>query len=109
LSAALRSKGLIVLNVASSGIAALLLPGGKTTHFAFCISFVTTETSTCGILQNSYKAKLILNSKLIIWDEAPMLNRFCVKAVDRTLRDIMRNVDDKSNLFKPFGGKVVVF
>jgi len=32
LSTAIRSKGLIVLNVASSGIASLLLPGGKITH-----------------------------------------------------------------------------
>ena len=32
LSAALRSEGEIVLNVASSGIASLLLTGGKTSH-----------------------------------------------------------------------------
>jgi ATP-dependent DNA helicase PIF1 len=32
LSATVRSKGLIVLNVASSGVAALQLPGGKTVH-----------------------------------------------------------------------------
>lgn len=37
LSAALRSKGLIVLNVASSGIASLLLPGGRTAHSRFSI------------------------------------------------------------------------
>ncbi|XP_019166684.1 PREDICTED: uncharacterized protein LOC109162437 [Ipomoea nil] len=32
ISAAIRSKGEIVLNVASSGIASLLLPGGRTAH-----------------------------------------------------------------------------
>lgn len=36
------------------------------------------------------------------------LNRYCVEAVDRTLRDILRTVDE-SNLYKPFGRKVVVF
>src|ERR1051325_4806972 len=37
LSAALRSNRDIVLNVASSGIASLLLPGGRTTHSRFKI------------------------------------------------------------------------
>jgi len=37
LSAAIRAKGMIALNVASSGIASLLLPGGKTAHSTFCI------------------------------------------------------------------------
>lgn len=37
LSVALRSKGEIVLNVASSGIASLLLPGGRTAHSRFAI------------------------------------------------------------------------
>ncbi|XP_071719249.1 uncharacterized protein [Rutidosis leptorrhynchoides] len=37
LSAALRSKGEIVLNVASSGIAALLLSGGRMAHSRFHI------------------------------------------------------------------------
>ncbi|XP_058729905.1 uncharacterized protein LOC131601957 [Vicia villosa] len=107
-SAALRSQGLIVLNVASSGIASLLLPGGKTAHSMFGIPLVTTETSACNIKKRTDRCELILQSKLIIWDEAPMLNRFCAEAVDRSLKDIMRTVDD-SNQYKPFGGKVVVF
>jgi len=37
MSAALRSKGQIVLTVASSGIAALLIPGGRTAHSRFAI------------------------------------------------------------------------
>ncbi|XP_012848365.1 PREDICTED: ATP-dependent DNA helicase PIF4-like [Erythranthe guttata] len=35
LSAAVRSNGEIVINVASSGIASLLLPGGRTSHSRF--------------------------------------------------------------------------
>ena len=46
-------------------------------------------------------------TNLIIWDEAPMMNRMCFEAFDRTLRDIMRNVDDANNE-KPFGGKAFV-
>lgn len=37
LSAAVRSKGLIVLNAASSGIMTLLLPGGRTTHLTLTV------------------------------------------------------------------------
>ncbi|CAH9098656.1 unnamed protein product [Cuscuta europaea] len=107
LSAALRLKGSVVLNVASSRIASLLLPGGKTAHSTFCIPFVTNEESTSNIRQGSLKAKLLLHAKLIIWDEAPMLSRHCFEAVDRTLRDIMR-VQCEENSERPFGGKVVV-
>jgi len=87
---AIRSKGLIVLNVASSGIVSLLLPGGKTTHSTFCIPLLINEESTCNIPQGSLIAKLLIETKLIIWDEAPMINRLCFEALDRTLRDILR-------------------
>ncbi|GAU22698.1 hypothetical protein TSUD_138210 [Trifolium subterraneum] len=47
------------------------------------------------------------NSSLFIWDEAPMMNRYCFEAFDRTMKDLMGKVD-KENRNKPFGGKVVV-
>ncbi|XP_021979413.1 uncharacterized protein LOC110875525 [Helianthus annuus] len=49
LSSAIRSKGQIVLNVASSGIASLLLSGGRTTHSRFHIPLNLTEESMCHI------------------------------------------------------------
>ena len=49
LSAAIRSKGQIVLNVASSGIASLLLSGGRTAHSRFRIPLNLTEDSVCHI------------------------------------------------------------
>ncbi|XP_057444098.1 ATP-dependent DNA helicase RRM3-like [Lotus japonicus] len=99
--------GMIVLNVASSGIASLLLSGGRTSHFRFCIPLQTDETTTCNIKQGSLRANLLIRAKLIIWDEAPMLNKNCFETLDKTLRDIMRQ-EDESNMKKPFGGKVVV-
>jgi len=107
LSTAIRSKGMIVLNVASSGIASLLLPGGKTAHSSFCIPLLINDESTCNIAQGSLRAKLLMATSLIIWDEAPMMNRMCFEVFDRTLRDIMEIVDECNNC-KPFGGKVVV-
>ena len=45
LSAAFRSEGKIVLTVASSGIASLLLPGGRTAHSKFKIPVPTLDNS----------------------------------------------------------------
>jgi len=60
LSTTIRSKGLIVLNVASSSIASLLLPGGKTTHSTFCIPLLINEHSTCNTPQGSFRARLMI-------------------------------------------------
>ncbi|XP_047945689.1 ATP-dependent DNA helicase PIF1-like [Salvia hispanica] len=108
LSAGIRSQGGIVLNVASSGIASLLLPGGRTAHSRFKIPINVNEDSVCNIRQGTDLAELIIMSKLIIWDEAPMIHKHCIEAVDRTFRDILR-VCSESNMDKPFGGKTVVF
>jgi hypothetical protein len=102
LSAALRSVGQIVLAVASSGIASLLIPGGRTAHSRFGIPLNVDEYSTCDIDTDDHLAYLIRRASLIIWDEAPMMHRHCFEAVDRTLKDIMK--EDRY----PFGGKVVV-
>ncbi|CAJ2651910.1 unnamed protein product [Trifolium pratense] len=107
LSAALRSQGKIVLNVASSGIASLLLPNGKTAHSTFCIPLEINDKSTCNVKQDCHRANLLRATSLIIWDEAPMMNRYCFEAFDRTMRDLMSKVDKDLNT-KPFGGKVVV-
>ena len=45
----LRSDGLIVFVIASSGIASLLLPGGDTTHSRFKIPLTVSDTSSCEI------------------------------------------------------------
>ncbi|GKE87502.1 helicase-like protein, partial [Tanacetum coccineum] len=108
LSAALRSKGKIVLNVASSGIATLLLKGGRTAHSRFAIPINVVDDSMCHILADSELAELIRIAKLIIWDEAPMTHKHCYEALDRTLKDICRT-DPTTENDKVFGGKVVLF
>ncbi|XP_019183233.1 PREDICTED: uncharacterized protein LOC109178135 [Ipomoea nil] len=107
LSAAIRCKGQIVLNVASSGIASLLLPGGRTAHSRFAIPIAINEDSTCNIKQGSDLAELLIKTSLIIWDEAPMMHKHCFEALDRTMRDLLRFVDPCSEM-KTFGGKTVV-
>lgn len=97
-----RGDGNIVLCVASSGIAALLLPGGRTSHSLFRIPIDIHEDSICSISKNSHRAELMRAAKAIIWDEVSAQHRFAAEAVDRTLRDVR---DDN----RPFGGLTVVF
>ncbi|XP_058759288.1 uncharacterized protein LOC131632565 [Vicia villosa] len=107
LSAALRSKKKIVLRVASSGIASLLLPGGRTAHSRFKIPVPTLETSICNINKKDHLAELLKMTDLIIWDEAPMANKFCFESLDKSLKDIMSGSTHACDNI--FGGKVVVF
>ncbi|KAL8543026.1 hypothetical protein ACS0TY_003778 [Phlomoides rotata] len=90
LSTSIRSQGDIVLNVSSSGIASLLLPGGRMTHSRFAVPINIVESSTCNIMPGSGLAELIRKSKLIIWDKAHMNNMFCFEALDRSIKDILR-------------------
>ncbi|CAA7062247.1 unnamed protein product [Microthlaspi erraticum] len=104
LSSAIRCRGEIVLNVASSGIASLLLQGGRTAHSRFGIPINPHETSTCNMEKGGDLANLVKEASLIIWDEAPMMHKHCFESLDRSLSDIVGNEDGK-----PFGGKVIVF
>nr|XP_043611614.1 ATP-dependent DNA helicase PIF1-like [Erigeron canadensis] len=108
LTAGLRSKGEIVLNVASSGIASLLLTGGRTAHSRFVIPINIFENSICSIEPNSELGALIKKTKLIIWDEAPMIHKHCFEALDRKMRDILRSTYSNSEE-TVFGRKMVVF
>ncbi|XP_024007709.1 uncharacterized protein LOC112083869 [Eutrema salsugineum] len=96
LEAVNKNKGCdVVLNVASSGIAALLLEGGRKE------SIVVNKFTFCAIKKESNLADLIRLVKLIIWDEALMMSKDCFETLDRTMHDILE-VD------KPFGDMVIV-
>ena len=96
-----RGLGKIVLAVASSGIASLLLPHGTTAHSQFKIPINLTETSTCAISAQSDLAELLRKAHMICWDEAPMHNKLGYEAVRKTMEEIS-GLDE-------FGGKVVLF
>ena len=98
----IRAENEIALAVASSGIAALLLEGGRTAHSRLKIPVNgINELSTCNSKKQSNEEELIKVAQIIIWDKAPMQHKFTFEAVDRTLRDLTQ-VD------KPFSGKVLV-
>jgi PIF1-like helicase/Helicase len=101
----LRSEGKIVLCVATTGVAAQLLPGGRTAHKRFKIPIPIDDSSTCRISWHSAAAELIRAAHLIIWDETPMTHRHVFDAVDRTLRDVRKTLPGGD---QPFGGIPVV-
>ena len=97
----LKGQGVRVLTVAWRGIAANLLPEGRTAHSRFQFLLPLLETSTSSIRPNTKEAEVIRKADVLIWDEAPMAPSYALKAVDILFRDIM-------NVSVPFGGKVMV-
>lgn len=87
------------MNVASSGIASLLLPGWMITHSKFKILVPTLETSIYNIDKKDEFADLLKVTNLIIWDEASMAHKFCFEAFDNIMKDIMSDDDSLSNFF----------
>lgn len=104
LLAKIRAEKKIAIAVASSGIAATLLPGGKTAHSMFKIplDLDRTENPVCNIPKNSLKAKVLQDCVIVVWDECTMANKMSIEAVNRTMQDIRSN-----NLL--FGGVVFLF
>ncbi|XP_020244985.1 ATP-dependent DNA helicase PIF1-like [Asparagus officinalis] len=102
LLARVRSDGMIALATVTSGVAAVIMPGGRAPHSRFKIKIPTTESSMCSISKKDGTSKLIKIARLIIWDEALMSKHIAIETLDRTLRDIM----DRD---EPFGDKVIVF
>ncbi|XP_013699854.1 ATP-dependent DNA helicase PIF1-like [Brassica napus] len=105
--ARLRSIGKLVIHVASAGIAALLLPGGRTAHSRLKLPLNLNDHTMCNIPKNSMLAALIVKTDLIIWDEAPMAHRQAFETLDRTLRDLQSTANPEA-ASKPFGGKTVL-
>ncbi|GBN96392.1 hypothetical protein AVEN_7481-1 [Araneus ventricosus] len=98
---AVRGKGDQAIAVASTGIAATLLSGGRTAHSIFKIPLTLNATSTCNLKPNTSEAKILLDAKVIVWDEAPMTHVHAFLAVDRLLKDLTK-------CDEPFGGKIIL-
>jgi PIF1-like helicase len=90
----LKADGKSILCVASSGIAATLLPRGRTAHSQFKIPLMLDEQSTCGVERQSRLGRMLANVDLIIWDEVTMQHRFAFEAVNRLFCDLRQNKDE---------------
>ncbi|XP_076032459.1 ATP-dependent DNA helicase Pif1-like [Oratosquilla oratoria] len=87
-----RANSKIALAVASSGIAATILHGGRTAHNMFKIPIMEhNEVKPCSIKLNSELARLIKMTSLIVWDEVVMTNKNTITALDCTAKDMTGN------------------
>ena len=88
-----RMNGEIALAVASSGIAATLLPGGRTAHstFKLPLNIGQMDQPHCTLSKGTDEAAVMKHCKLIVWDECTMTHRHALEAVDRTLQDLREN------------------
>ncbi|XP_069147687.1 uncharacterized protein [Solanum lycopersicum] len=102
LLATVRYRGFIALATASSGVAASLLPGGRTAHSHFKIPINIEGNFSCNISKQSSLASLIRDAKLIVWDEISVAKKEVVEALDLLLKDLM-----ETRIL--FGGKVIIF
>ena len=93
LLAKLRSEQHIAIAVASSGIAATLLSGGRTAHstFKLDLDLRRQESPVCNISKGTATAELLQKCVLIVWDECTMSHKAAFEALDRTLQDLRGN------------------
>lgn len=101
--ARIRSQNHIALAIASSGIAATLLDGGRTAHSALKLplNVHTNPEAMCNIKKHSGMAEVLRKCKIIIWDECTMAHKHSLEALDRSLKDIKDNT-------RLFGGALLL-
>ena len=103
LAAARTSKpgGAVALAMATTGLAANLLPLGRTFHSRMKVGLDPTEDGCFAISTQSALARLICMAKLLIVDEATLLDRRNLEKLERTLRDLTGSTE-------PWGGKIII-
>lgn len=101
--ARIRSQNHIALAIASSGIAATLLDGGRTAHSALKLplNVHTNPEAMCNKNKHSDMAEVLRKCKIIIWDECTMAHKHSLEALDRSLKDIKNNA-------RLFGGALLL-
>ncbi len=97
----LAGRGVPVLTVAWTGIAANLLPNGTTLHSRFKLPLALDERSTLQLSGSSAEAEVIRRAAIVVWDEAPMASGQALQVIEAGLRDLMQSQE-------PFGGKIML-
>jgi hypothetical protein len=69
--AEIRAQGETALAITTSGIAAMLMEGGRTTHSALRLplDIYRQENSICNISKAGGQAQVLRTCQIIIWDE----------------------------------------
>ncbi|GFW58559.1 ATP-dependent DNA helicase [Trichonephila clavipes] len=85
----------IAVAVASSGIAATLLNGGRTTHavLKLPLNLAQEDSPIFNFIKNSSRGKMLRECKLLVWDESTMSHKKAIEALNRTLQDLRESTD----------------
>ncbi|TKR86547.1 hypothetical protein L596_011122 [Steinernema carpocapsae] len=71
-----------------TGIAALLLPDGRTFHSSFGLPLEITDASTSSVSFSDEKAEVLRGTYVFIIDEASMVPQNVLRIIDLVLRDL---------------------
>lgn len=97
------SNGLLVCNMAYTGIAATLLPHGRTLHNRFGLPVPLFSDSKSTIKPTNQKQRdEIKRVDIFIIDEISNVSKHVIRIIDDLLQEIMEND-------LPFGGKPVIW
>jgi len=88
-----------ICTMAFTGMAATLMPAGRTMHNRFCLAL---DMSNSNIGPRNRAWNELKETEVFICDEAPMINKRALRTLDEKLREIMNN-----DLV--FGGKVMLW
>jgi hypothetical protein len=78
-----RSNDKICVPVATQGIAAILMKGGKTAHTTFGVPLNSDSQSTSYIKKNTALGKMLQKAHSIVFDEAPMCNKDIIDLINK--------------------------
>ncbi|XP_066920592.1 ATP-dependent DNA helicase pif1-like [Clytia hemisphaerica] len=96
-----RARSFCVATSSWTGIAATLLDGDKTCHNLFKLPVPVNDGCSCNVKPTSKHADFLRSQHIFIFDEASMISKYALEAIDRMLRDI-------SNSDVAFAGKVLL-
>ncbi|GBM12248.1 hypothetical protein AVEN_155255-1 [Araneus ventricosus] len=106
LLAKIRGERNIALAVATSGVAATLMTGGRTAHsmLQIPIDLIHNEIPVCNITKGRAKAYVLQEAKVLFWDEISMMHKHGLEAVNRSLQDLRGNKDLMDGLIVALAG-----
>lgn len=96
------TREIIVVPMATCGIAANLIPRGRTVHYRLHAPIKMMPDSLLRIKSNSPEGELIKKATIFIIDEVTMAHKLLLECIDRSFRDL-RDCQDKL-----FGGAIMV-
>ncbi|GFX83063.1 ATP-dependent DNA helicase [Trichonephila clavipes] len=90
-----RKNQKIVVDVASSSIAATPLTDGDTTQsvLKLMLNLAHDDSPICNFSKNSSRGRIIRQCKLLVWDENTMYHKKAIDALNRTLQSLQYHID----------------